>query len=984
MPVSMGEASGKLTLDAKGFFESIKSAKGALSEFNKSMDSTKSTLSKTESEMKKSGEEFDGYGNKAKGAGSKLDGLKEKAKTLGTEVKSSGDKVKIYGNTMTTAGTKAEGANTKVKDFGIKIKDVATKIKNSLPSVEQLGKKFESVGNTIKAAGTKLKTASSKLTTASTAATAGLGISVKNATDFDTKMRKVQATSGASTKEMEKLRAVAKKMGAETKFSASDAADALNYMAMAGWKTDQMIKGLPGIMDLAAASGEDLATTSDIVTDALTAFGMKAEDSSDFADILAKAASNANTNVSMMGETFKYVAPVAGTFGYSAKDVAVAIGLMANSGIKASQAGTSLRSSLSKMAKPTKDAWTAMQQYGIVTTKTTKAVNEDFVKAQKQVEKNQSKATKAQLSYNAAVEKYGKNSTQAKKKLIDLKDAQSELTTSQKALASMQKTSTKQEAEYNDLMFDSKGNAKSFKEVVDRLRESFKKLTPEQQSQAAATIFGQESMAGMLAIINASDEDYQKLTKSIDKSSGAAKKMSKIQMSGLGGQITQLKSKLEGLSISIGEKVIPIISPLVDKISELVDKFGKLDEKTQKMIVYGGMAVAVASPVLRVLGTIVSSIGTLILTIGKIPGALLKIKSTKAFTFLSTQFSKIPGAASKAVGGIKSAFTTSVTALKAPVTMSFGTLGAAVAAGIGGWTIGTWIYNHFGKEIDGVLHPIFEKIQGFVEGWMPFWEKLGGKVYDKMHSGFDSYMKFFEGIGEDIYDWVHDKANKLSTGFKDFTRKVKNTIKSGFNTYKTTFEKFGENIYDWVHDKSNQKSSGFSDFVTNVKSAVNRGFTHWRKTFEGFGEDVYDWIHDPANDKTGGFKDFVENIVDTIKNAFQSYKKTFEGFGEDIYDWIHGGAEGDDDEFVKNLQSVGPSYTPGKSHAMGLDYVPYDGYNAILHKGERVLTKQENVQYTNNKYSGGDTFIFNSPKAINEFEAARQMKRMKRELAEGF
>ena len=178
-------------------------------------------------------------------------------------------------------------------------------------------------------------------------------------------MSKVAAISGATGDDLKALTDKAKEMGATTKFSASESADALQYMAMAGWKTDDMLSGLEGIMNLAAASGEDLATTSDIVTDALTAFGLTAEDSTHFADILAQASANANTNVGMMGETFKYVAPVAGALGYSAEDTALAIGLMANSGIKASQAGTSLRSIMSRMAKPTKEVQNAMNKLGV-------------------------------------------------------------------------------------------------------------------------------------------------------------------------------------------------------------------------------------------------------------------------------------------------------------------------------------------------------------------------------------------------------------------------------------------------------------------------------------------------------------------------------------------------------------------------------------------------------------------------------------------
>ena len=204
------------------------------------------------------------------------------------------------------------------------------------------------------------------------AGAAGIGYGVydtiKTYMDFEAQMKKVQAISGASGAEFDALTEKAKEMGAATQFSATEAGQALQYMAMAGWKTDQMLSGIPGIMDLAAASGEDLGRVSDIVTDALTAFGLKAEDSAHFADVLAQASSNSNTNVSMMGETFKYVAPLAGALKYSVEDTALAIGLMANAGIKGEQAGTSLRAIMTRLVSPTKESGTAMDQLGITMT----------------------------------------------------------------------------------------------------------------------------------------------------------------------------------------------------------------------------------------------------------------------------------------------------------------------------------------------------------------------------------------------------------------------------------------------------------------------------------------------------------------------------------------------------------------------------------------------------------------------------------------
>ena len=312
-------------------------------------------------------------------------------------------------------------------------------------------------------------------------------------------MSKVAAISGATGDDLKALTDKAKEMGATTKFSASESADALQYMAMAGWKTEDMLNGLEGIMNLAAASGEDLATTSDIVTDALTAFGLSAEDSTHFADVLAQASSNANTNVGMMGETFKYVAPVAGALGYTAEDTALAIGLMANSGIKASQAGTSLRSIMSRMAKPTKEVQGAMDKLGVSLT-------------------------------------------------------------------------------------DSNGNMKSLNEVMGDLRNGFAGLSEAEAAEMAAALGGQEAMSGLLAIVNASDDDFDKLSDAIYSCDGAAKRMADTMNDNLQGQITILKSGLEGLGISLYENMEAPLKEVVKEaqnmVQQLQDAFnnGGLDE----------------------------------------------------------------------------------------------------------------------------------------------------------------------------------------------------------------------------------------------------------------------------------------------------------------------------------------------------------------------------------------------------------------------
>ncbi|MED4061707.1 phage tail tape measure protein [Priestia megaterium] len=304
--------------------------------------------------------------------------------------------------------------------------------------------------------------------------------------EFDSSMSQVAAVSGASADELQALRDKAKEMGETTVFSASDAADAFNYMAMAGWGTEDMLNGIDGVLALAAASGTDLATTSDIVTDALTAMGYSAGDAGHLADVMAAASSNANTNVEMMGGTFRYVAPVVGALGYNMEDTAVAIGLMANSGIKAEQAGTSLRSILTRLAAPPAECADAMDALGLSIT------NAD-------------------------------------------------------------------------------GTMKPLNQVITEMQDAFSGLGEAEQAEMAKKLAGTEAMSGLLAIVNAAPADMQKLTDAVNNSSGAAEEMSRIMQDNLGGDLTQLGSKLEGVQIALYEKFEPALRAGVAALSSLLD-----------------------------------------------------------------------------------------------------------------------------------------------------------------------------------------------------------------------------------------------------------------------------------------------------------------------------------------------------------------------------------------------------------------------------
>ena len=283
-------------------------------------------------------------------------------------------------------------------------------------------------------------------------------------------------------------------------------------------------------MNLAAASGEDLATTSDIVTDALTAFGMTAGDATHFADVLATASSNANTNVGMMGETFKYVAPVAGALGYNAEDTALAIGLMANSGIKASQAGTALRSMLTRLAKPTEEVELAMEELGI------------------------------------SIDDGEGNMKSFKEIMDDLRSGFGELMIPQDEF-------NERLSSLNSNLVDGTLSQKEYDAEIERLIGLAYGAEGAEKAKYAAMLAGQEAMSGLLAIVNASEDDFNKLTESIYSCDGAAAQMAETMIDNLQGQITILKSGLEGLGVSFYESVQ---EPLKDIAKEAVDMVAQL------------------------------------------------------------------------------------------------------------------------------------------------------------------------------------------------------------------------------------------------------------------------------------------------------------------------------------------------------------------------------------------------------------------------
>lgn len=628
-------------------------------------------------------------------------------------------------------------AKSRYIDAVLRFKDEMTgKMDVAVKKLSDSEKRYKSVGNSYVRTGKSITKTGTSLTKNLTAPIAGIAVaSVKTAAEFEAGMSNVKAIAGATGDEMEKLKDKAIEMGAKTKFSAKDSADAFSYMATAGWGTTDMLNGIEGIMYLAGATGEDLAQTSDIVTDSLTAFGLKASDTNRFVDVLAQTANATNTDVSKMGETFTYVAPVAGALGFSIEDTSVAIGLMANQGIKASNAGTALRSLLTNLSKPTKQMKGAMEELGISLT-------------------------------------------------------------------------------------DSEGNMKSLDEVMRDLRGGFAGLSEAEKANYAATIAGKTGMSGLLAIVNSSDEDFDSVTKSINNCTGAAKDMYDVATDNLTGRLTILKSAVESIAISIGNRLSPYIEKATKFIQDLADKFNSLSDEQLDVIIKIAGVVAAIGPVLLVVGKTTTSIGKLYKSGKKIIKGIQTAK--KAFTSVTNVLGLLGGKGIIIIAVI-----------------------AAIAVGA------VWVYKNWDK-----IKPLFEKV---------------GEAFKKLGDGFKQ-------IGERIKaDW-----NALKEFWNSFCDKVKakcDEIKAKWEDFKAKtaliFTLIKDTIKSWV-EVVKEKFNNAKEKVENFVSGVKEKFEVFKGAIKHIEERIIVFVAKFLS-KFSSLKQGVRTVVGNIKDIIDGIKKTFSG-----------------------------------------------------------------------------------------------------------
>ena len=685
----------------------------------------------------------------------------------------------------------------------------------TLEKIAAAGDKFEKAGDSITNAGKQISVASAAVT--------GLGVAaVKTAADFDSAMANVAAISGATGDDLQALRDKAREMGEKTKFSASEAADAMSYMAMAGWKTGDMLSGIEGIMNLAAASGEDLATTSDIVTDALTAFGLTAEDSAHFADILAAASSNANTNVSMMGETFKYCAPVAGALGYSAEDVAEAIGLMGNAGIKSTQAGTALRTMMTKLQGELKLSGEALGEVTIQTANADGSMRE--------------------LSDI----------------LADCRTAFSKMSESEAAAAAETLVGKNAMSGFLALMNSAPGD-------IDKLRNAIENCDGSAEDMAAIM---QDNLNGQLTILKSQLEELAIsfgemlmpiIRKVVTAVQGFVDKLNNMDEA-------QRKTIITiGLVIAALGPFLVILGTVISTVGKSMKAYASAAKGIKKLMV----AVKSGTGIFGKLGTALGGISAPVLAIVAVIAVLVAAfthlwKTNDGFreNIIAT-WTQIKETVSNFCQGIVDRLNSlgfefsSITEVLKAVWDGFCDLLGPVFEGAF-----RFISDTLSTVLDVILNTVDFFIAVFSGDWEGAWEavkNIFSSIWNGLVSWFTNILETIKGVLDVALGWIGTSWEQVWTNVKNFFTNIWNGIK------------------DFISSTINSISTTISNVITGIKTTVNNVFSAIKTTISN----IFNGIKDTATSVWNAIKTAIttpiENAKEKVREAINAIKGFFSG-----------------------------------------------------------------------------------------------------------
>ena len=860
--------------------------------------------------------------------------------------------------------------------------------KSALQELQAFRNSASSMGDKVTALGSAMTKAGSTMTKSVTLPLVGLGTAaVATTTKFESAMSKVSAISGATGDDLAALTDKAKEMGAKTKFSASESAEAFQYMAMAGWKTEDMLDGIDGIMNLAAADGLDLATTSDIVTDALTAFGLSASDSAHFADVLAKASSSANTNVSMLGESFKYVAPVAGSLGYSAEDTAIALGLMANAGIKGSQSGTALRGALTRLIKPTDDAAALMEEYGLSLTNSDGSMK-SLGEVMSMLRSNLGDLTEAEQAQIAAA-LFGQEAMSGMLSIINASD--------------------KDFQNLTDQIYGADGAAKQMADtMLDNL--SGQLIILKSSLEGAAIAFGEL----LLPLI-------KKITSAIQ---------------GLVDWVNNLSDRQKAIIVTIAG-VLAVVGPILIIGGKIVKLVGSVMGviKVLKPAIAALNAVMLANPIILIITLIAGLIAALVTLYKKNEtfrnfvdetwASIKNVVSTVVNALVTFFTETIPNALQSAIDWVKNfahniaTFFTETIPEKISQLFDWFTripenIGYALGYALGTiarWIVDAWnsieegvpkIIESIGKFFSELPGKIWQALLGVIDTlvkWITqaiewakteipkfiltvvnFYLSLPGKIWNALLSALDKVKQW----GTQLLSWAKTKIPEVVSSIIGFFKQLPTKIvEVGTNLVKGLWNGI-KGAASWLKDKI----LGFGDSILSgfkkafgIASPSKKTKEMGKYLAEGLSlgiEDNEDMVIDSADSLAGGLLETLRSLMEKLSGVVKLVSNPFDALDKQkqAYDAITQSIN-NQISALRTLKALQEAFFIGTTLLYGED--------ALESFNDHSMASQRHSGYSDSSISGSKgvsySFTFYSPEAINPTSAAKLMKQTAQQMS---